>query len=85
MQYAVCLSVAHLLNSSAENLQTKVCLGEVCRYKRQLVFSPGNPRRESGIIPERFWLMDEPPITPHGKRDVVALEARSKQAADLAC
>jgi hypothetical protein len=36
------------------------------------------------MIPERFWLIDGLPITPHGKRDVVALEARTKLTADLA-
>jgi amino acid adenylation domain-containing protein len=36
------------------------------------------------MIPERFWLIDDLPITRHGKRDVVALEARSKLGADLA-
>jgi acyl-coenzyme A synthetase/AMP-(fatty) acid ligase len=37
------------------------------------------------MIPEKFWLIDRLPITPHGKRDVVALEARSKLEADLEC
>jgi amino acid adenylation domain-containing protein len=37
------------------------------------------------MIPERFWLIDRLPVTPHGKRDVVALEARTKLAADLCC
>jgi fengycin family lipopeptide synthetase D len=35
------------------------------------------------MIPERFWLIDRLPITAHGKRDVVALEARTKLTADL--
>jgi nonribosomal peptide synthetase DhbF len=37
------------------------------------------------MIPERFWQVDGLPITSHGKRDVVALEARTKLAADLPC
>jgi nonribosomal peptide synthetase DhbF len=37
------------------------------------------------MIPEKFWLIDRLPITPHGKRDVVALENRSKLEADLEC
>jgi amino acid adenylation domain-containing protein len=75
-------------------------VGGVTNQKRLYAFVVGRGRVEitTGVlvdhlaqylpkymIPERFWLVDGLPITPHGKRDVVALEARSKQAVDLAC
>ena len=36
------------------------------------------------MIPEKFWLLDCLPSTPHGKRDVVGLEALTAVQADLA-
>jgi amino acid adenylation domain-containing protein len=35
------------------------------------------------MIPEKFWLLDRLPSTPHGKRDVVGLEALTTTQADL--
>jgi amino acid adenylation domain-containing protein len=35
------------------------------------------------MIPERFWLLDRLPSTPHGKRDVVGLEGLTATQADL--
>jgi amino acid adenylation domain-containing protein len=35
------------------------------------------------MIPEKFWLLDRLPSTPHGKRDVVGLEALTAVQADL--
>jgi amino acid adenylation domain-containing protein len=35
------------------------------------------------MIPERFWLLDRLPSTPHGKRDVVGLEALIAVQTDL--
>jgi amino acid adenylation domain-containing protein len=37
------------------------------------------------MIPEKFWLLDRLPSTPHGKRDVVGLEALTAVQADLLC
>lgn len=36
------------------------------------------------MIPEKFWLLDGLPSTPHGKRDVVGLEALTAVQPDLA-
>jgi amino acid adenylation domain-containing protein len=36
------------------------------------------------MIPERFWSLDRLPSTPHGKRDIAALEALTEVEADLA-
>jgi amino acid adenylation domain-containing protein len=36
------------------------------------------------MIPEKFWLLDGLPSTPHGKRDVVGLEALAAVQPDLA-
>jgi amino acid adenylation domain-containing protein len=35
------------------------------------------------MIPEKFWSLDRLPSTPHGKRDVVALEALTEVEPDL--
>jgi acyl-coenzyme A synthetase/AMP-(fatty) acid ligase len=35
------------------------------------------------MIPEKFWLLDRLPSTPHGKRDLVGLEALTAVQADL--
>jgi amino acid adenylation domain-containing protein len=35
------------------------------------------------MIPEKFWSLDRLPSTPHGKRDVVGLEALTAAQADL--
>jgi amino acid adenylation domain-containing protein len=35
------------------------------------------------MIPEKFWLLDRLPSTPHGKRDVVGLEALTATQPDL--
>jgi acyl-coenzyme A synthetase/AMP-(fatty) acid ligase len=35
------------------------------------------------MIPEKFWLLDRLPSTPHGKRDVVGLEGLTTTQADL--
>jgi nonribosomal peptide synthetase DhbF len=35
------------------------------------------------MIPEKFWLLDRLPSTPHGKRDVAGLEALTAVQADL--
>jgi amino acid adenylation domain-containing protein len=35
------------------------------------------------MIPEKFWLLERLPSTPHGKRDVVGLEALTAVQADL--
>jgi hypothetical protein len=35
------------------------------------------------MIPEKFWLLDGLPSTPHGKRDVVGLEALTTMQPDL--
>jgi amino acid adenylation domain-containing protein len=36
------------------------------------------------MIPEKFWLLDRLPSTPHGKRDVAGLQALTAVQADLA-
>jgi amino acid adenylation domain-containing protein len=36
------------------------------------------------MIPEKFWLLDRLPGTPHGKRDVAGLQALTRVQADLA-
>jgi len=35
------------------------------------------------MIPEKFWLLDRLPSTPHGKRDVVGLETLTAVQPDL--